>query len=142
MPPGTVDVSVAGEWSFAQTLRHLVLATDVWLRQAVLGVAEPFHPLGMPHVEYETAGYDMSVFTMDTPAFDDVLAARRDRVEMVRDFIAEATAEDLAVPRSNPWDPSHPETTLSCVQVILEEEWEHLRFALRDLDAIAGAPAE
>src|SRR6478752_7666953 len=28
MPPGTVDVSVAGEWSFAQTLRHLVLATD------------------------------------------------------------------------------------------------------------------
>src|SRR5689334_18273721 len=30
MPPGTADVSVAGEWSFAQTLRHLVFATDVW----------------------------------------------------------------------------------------------------------------
>ena len=25
MPAGTVDVSVGGEWSFAQTLRHLVL---------------------------------------------------------------------------------------------------------------------
>src|SRR5690348_471754 len=31
MPPGTVDVSIADEWSFAQTLRHLVMATDLWL---------------------------------------------------------------------------------------------------------------
>ena len=31
MPVGTVDESVDGEWSFAQTLRHLVHATDVWL---------------------------------------------------------------------------------------------------------------
>lgn len=141
MPDGTVDIPVAGEWSFAQTLRHLVMATDVWLRRAVLGVTEPFHPLGMPHVEYETDGYDMTVFATGTPSFEDVLAARRDRAGMVRDFLAEVTVEELAVPRSNPWDPSHPETTLSCVQVILEEEWEHLRFALRDLDAIASEAA-
>jgi Pentapeptide repeats (8 copies) len=32
MPAGTVDVSVGGEWSFAQTLRYLVVATDVWPR--------------------------------------------------------------------------------------------------------------
>ena len=31
MPAGTVDVSVDGEWSFAQTLRHLIMATDTWL---------------------------------------------------------------------------------------------------------------
>ena len=36
MPAGTVDVSVDGEWSFAQTLRHLVLATDMWLGRAIL----------------------------------------------------------------------------------------------------------
>ena len=35
MPAGTVDVSVAGEWSFAQTLRHLIFATDVWLGRAI-----------------------------------------------------------------------------------------------------------
>src|SRR5581483_1441013 len=29
MPAGIADVSVGGEWSFAQTLRHLVFATDV-----------------------------------------------------------------------------------------------------------------
>lgn len=40
MPPGTVDVSVRGEWSFAQTLRHLVMATDVWLRRAIPEVEE------------------------------------------------------------------------------------------------------
>lgn len=142
MPDGTVDVSVAGEWSFAQTLRHLVMATDVWLRRAVLGVADPFHPLGMPHVEYETDGYDMSVFATGTPTFEEVLDARRERAAMVRDFLAAVTVDDLAVPRSNPWDPSHPETTLSCVQVILEEEWEHLRFALRDLDALASPGAD
>lgn len=28
------------------------------------------------------------------------------------------------------------ETVRRCVQVILEEEWEHLRFATRDLDAL------
>ena len=46
MPAGTVDVSMDGEWSFAQTLRHLVLATDLWLRRAILGIAPPYHPLG------------------------------------------------------------------------------------------------
>ena len=31
-PPGLVDAHVDDEWSLAQTLRHLVLATDAWLR--------------------------------------------------------------------------------------------------------------
>jgi len=36
-----VDVSVGGEWSFAQTLRHLVLATDTWLGRAILEIVQP-----------------------------------------------------------------------------------------------------
>ena len=47
MPAGTVDVSVDGEWSFAQTLRHLVLATDMWLGRAILEIEQPFHPIGL-----------------------------------------------------------------------------------------------
>ncbi len=66
MPEGTVDVSVGGEWSFAQTLRHLVMATDVWLGRAILGIEQPFHPVGQPNVEYETDGNDMSVFAAGT----------------------------------------------------------------------------
>ena len=136
MPAGTVDVSVDGEWSLAQTLRHLVLATDAWLGRSVLGIGQPFHPLGQPTPDAENDGLDMSIFTADTPSYEDVLEARWSRVAMVRDFLATVTPEILATKRPNPWSPEYPETTLSCLHVILEEEWEHHRYAVRDLDAI------
>ncbi|WP_285683403.1 DinB family protein [Actinoplanes sp. NBRC 103695] len=136
VPADLVDVSVAGEWSFAQTLRHLVMATDTWLRRAILEVAEPFHPLGQPNIEYETDGYDMAVFQAEKPAYAEVLEVRAGHVAMVRDFLATVTVDDLTVARRNPWNPQHPETTLSCLHTILEEEWEHHRYAVRDLDAI------
>ena len=141
MPPGTVDVSVGGEWSFAQTLRHLVMATDTWLGRAILGVEQPFHPLGQPNVEYETDGHDMSVFATVTPTYAEVIRVRADHVAMVRDFLATITPDDLAVTRANPWAPGYQETTLSCVHTILEEEWEHLRYAVRDLDAVEAGSA-
>jgi hypothetical protein len=136
MPAGTIDRSVDGEWSFAQTLRHLVLATDVWLRRAVLEIEQPFHPLGLANPDAEDDGLDMSAFTKSTPSYAEVLEARADRVAMVRDFIATVTPDELVVPRKNPWAPTQPETTRSCLHVILEEEWEHHRYAVRDLDAI------
>ena len=136
MPPGTVDVSVAGEWTFAQTLRHLVLATDLWLRRAILGVEQPFHPLGLMGGDGDEARQDRSVFATETPSYAEVLEARAGRVEMVREFLATVTAEELTATRANPHAPAYPETTLSCLHVILEEEWEHYRFAVRDLDAV------
>ena len=138
MPAGTVDISVDGEWSVAQTLRHLVLATDVWLRRAVLGIEPPFHPLGLADAGAGDAGLDLSVFVTEQPTYADVLAARADRVGQVRDFIGAVDAGELAHTRTNPWRPSAPETTLSCLHTILHEEWEHLRFAVRDLDVIAS----
>lgn len=136
LPAGTVDVQVDGEWSFAQTVRHLVMATDTWLRGAVLGVERPYHPIGQPNVEYAADGHDPSVFSAGAPAWDEVLAVRTGRVAMVRDYLAAVTSADLAGTRPNPWAPEHPETVLSCLHTILEEEWEHHRYALRDLDAI------
>lgn len=139
MPAGTVDVSVDGEFSFAQTLRHLIMATDIWLRKAILGIEHPLHPLGQPNVEYLTDGYDPGVFSTSAPAYGAVLDVRAERVDMVRMFLATVTAVDLAVPRTNPWAPDRTATTLSCLHTILGEEWEHHRFAVRDLDAIAAA---
>jgi hypothetical protein len=136
MPEGTVDVSVDGEWSFVQTLRHLVLATDVWLGKAVLEREQPFHPLGLRDASLEDEDLDMSVFATQTPTYAEVLAARADRVAMVRDYLEGVTPEELAATHQNPHDPGFPETTLSCLHVILEEEWEHHRYAVRDLDAI------
>ena len=78
----------------------------------------------------------MSIFVKDTPSYAEVLDVRAGRVAMVRDFLATVTPEQLAQARKNPWDPSYPETVLSCLHVILEEEWEHHRYAARDLDAI------
>jgi hypothetical protein len=136
MPVGTVDVSVGGEWSFAQTLRHLVLATDMWLGRAVLEIEQPFHPLGLVDSGTEDDGLDTSVFTTATPSYSEVLDARADRVAMVREFLVTVTPDELAARRKNPHDPECAETTVSCLHVILEEEWEHHRFAVRDLDAI------
>ncbi|MEV4410994.1 DinB family protein [Catellatospora sp. NPDC049609] len=138
MPAGTVDVSVGGEWSFAQTLRHLVLATDAWLGRAVLEIEQPFHPIGLAGAGAEDGGLDMSIFTAAAPSYAEVLEVRAGRVAMVRDLLATVTPDELAATRRHPWAPEYPETVLSCLHVILEEEWEHHRYAVRDLDAIEG----
>jgi hypothetical protein len=76
MPAGTVEKSVGREWSFAQTLRHLVMATDTWLGRAILEIEQPYHPIGQPNAEYETDGNDMSIFTTVTPSYAEVLEVR------------------------------------------------------------------
>jgi hypothetical protein len=135
MPAGTVDVSVAGEWSFAQTLRHLVLATDMWLRRGILEIEQPFHPVGLKYSQPGDGDPHTSNAAVE-PSYDEVLAVRAGRVAMVRDFLATITPGELDATRRNPHEPEVPETTRSCLHVILEEEWEHHRFAVRDLDAI------
>ncbi|MEV4513952.1 DinB family protein [Dactylosporangium sp. NPDC049525] len=149
MPDGTVDVSVDGEWSFAQTLRHLVFATDMWLGWAVLRAEQPFHPIGQLDSGTEADGMQppasppppASPSLSASPPFAEVLAVRAGRVAMVRDFLTAVTPDVLAEPRANPHAPEHPETVLSCLHVILDEEWEHHRYAVRDLDAIEARPA-
>jgi hypothetical protein len=112
------------------------MATDTWLGRAILGIEQPFHPIGQPNAEYGTDGNDMSVFTTVTPSHTDVLEVREGRVAMVRDFLATVASDELAATRTNPWNPEYQETTLSCLHVILQEAWEHHRYAVRDLDAI------
>lgn len=130
LPVGSVEVRVDGEWSFSESLRHLVHATDVWLGKGVLGLDEAdFHPLGLGH----------GAIGSETTSYDDVLAARADRAAMVRDYLATVTDDVLDEERRNPHDPTHPETVRQCLHVVLEESWEHLRFALRDLNTIDRA---
>jgi hypothetical protein len=140
LPADAVDVSVAGEWSFAQTLRHLVHAADMWLGRAVLRLEQPFHPLGLADTGIQDDGFAMSDPAAVAPSYAEVLEAREGRVAMVRDFLAHVSPGELAETRRNPHNPDEEETTLSCVHVILEEEWEHLRYALRDLEVIEARP--
>ena len=138
LPEGTVDASVGGEWSFAQTLRHLVMATDTWLGKAILRQDQPYHPAGLRNDDGESAAYDESVFSEQQPTFERVLDVRAQRQALVRAFLADLTPEVLAEPRQNPHAPQYGETVLSCLRTILEEEWEHHRYAVRDLDALAA----
>lgn len=136
MPEGTSDVSVAGEWSFAQTLRHLVMAIDTWLGRAILEQEQPYHPIGQPNDDYWTDGNDPAVFARRAPAYAEVLQVWDEKAATVRDFLATITPAELATPRRNPWAPEVPETVLSCLHTIFDESWEHHRYAIRDLDAI------
>jgi hypothetical protein len=44
LPAGTLHERAHGEWSFIETLRHLVFVTDAWASHALLGEASPYHP--------------------------------------------------------------------------------------------------
>lgn len=139
-PPELVDAHVEDEWSLAQTLRHLVLATDAWLRGGILRIEQPFHEIGQIFTGAAEMGFDMSIFREDPPAYEEILAVRAERQQLVTDFLATATPELLAEERENPWggDDWHP-TVGDCVRVILEEEWAHLRYIRRDLALIRQA---
>jgi hypothetical protein len=141
MPAGTVDVSVDDEWSFAQTLRHLVFATDGWLG-AVRGEARPFHPWGQPFSELEEFAGPSTELGIDpdaSPPYDEVLALRADRVARVTEFLHGVTPELLAEEVVGPaWNGGRRFSVSRCLRVIFNEECEHRRFAERDLDAIAA----
>ena len=66
-PPELVDAHVEDEWSLAQTLRHLVLATDAWLRGGILRVQQPFHEIGQIFTGAAEMGFDMSIFREEPP---------------------------------------------------------------------------
>ncbi len=136
-PPELIDAHVEDEWSLAQTLRHLVLATDAWLRGGIMRMEQPFHEIGLIFTGAAVMGFDTSIFRTDVPAFEDILAVRAERQQLVTDFLATATPELLAEERDNPWggEDWHP-TVGDCVRVILEEEWAHLRYVRRDLSLL------
>jgi hypothetical protein len=141
MPDGTTDVSVEGEWTFAQTLRHLTFAIDAWLRKSILELPEPFHPGGQPYGSAAADGFDMSLLAAEPPPYAEALATFRERQAMVAEYLERVTPDQLAEQRPFVWGPEHSVTVLECIHTMLNESWEHLRYALRDLDAISASEA-
>jgi hypothetical protein len=135
-PPELVDAHVEDEWSLSQTLRHLILATDAWLRGGILRMEQPFHEIGQNFTGAADMGFDMSIFRADPPAYEEVLAVRAERQQQVTDFLDTATEDLLAEERDDPWGGDWHPTVGDCIRVILEEEWAHLRYIRRDLARI------
>ena len=91
-----------------------------------------------PHAEFATDGFDDSGFA-DPPSYDAVLAVRAERVAMVTAFLADLDDADLEGPAVHVWAPDVPRRVVQSVHTILAEEWEHLRYALRDLAVVEGS---
>src|SRR4051794_20512356 len=90
-PPDLVDAHVEDEWSLAQTLRHLVLATDAWLRGGIQGMQQPFHEIGQIFTGADQMGFDMSIFSVDPPGYEEILEVRAERQRLGAAFLAHAT---------------------------------------------------
>jgi hypothetical protein len=142
LSPEMLHESVDGEWSFIETLRHLVFATDSWVRRAILGDPSPWDPLGLPWDEMaDTPGVPCDRGAR--PSLDAVLALRRDRMATVRGVIDRLTEDSLegdTEPVEGPgWPPSRSFPVRECLLVVLNEEWEHRLYAERDLDVLEAA---
>lgn len=138
LPEATQHQSVADEWSFVQTLRHLNFASAAWIGRMVLGDPSPWHPLDLPWDE--APGWDGIPWDRDArPALTEVLAVRRERQAMVRQVMAALTDEQLSDTVSRP-EPGWPRFTdfpvRRCLRIVLNEEWEHRLYAERDLTAL------
>jgi uncharacterized protein YjbI with pentapeptide repeats len=144
MPDGTADRSVDGEWSVTETLRHLIFVSDAWFGHAVLGEPHPFHPAGLPP-SFVTDSARFGIDPAATPSFEETVGIRATRRARLRAFLATATQDDLDRVRDpNPapgFPPPAARTAVSCLHVLLDEEWTHHRFAVRDLASIAADPA-
>ena len=141
MPKGSEHQGVDGEWSMVETMRHLVFVHDSWFRRCVLGLTEPFTAMGLasPFVpDQEELGLDRSA----RPGLDEVLSVRDRQASEMEAWLAGVTAEQLAktapVPDDDRWPPyAKGRRVRQCLGTVLNEEWEHHGFCVRDLDKLS-----
>src|SRR5438477_575965 len=126
-----LHASVGGEFSFVQTLRHLVFATDKWFTAPILG--GEFDPIGLPNtgsLDFPWPGIDRDA----DPSFAEALAVRRDRAAQFAKYLADLQPADLVQTRVVLENGNAP--VQACLHVVFEEEMAHHGYATRDLDAL------
>ena len=143
LPPTALAEQVDWEWSFEQTLRHLVFITDAWASRTVLDEELPYHPIGIPQSWYPpTAAAALGIDLAAQPSYAEILAARTNRMAVVRAIVADLTDDDLGRSCQRLPAPGYPEgerTVAECLAVVMNEEIEHYRYATRDLAVLAEA---
>jgi uncharacterized damage-inducible protein DinB len=130
---------VDGEWSVAETLRHLVFVIDAWIRRVVLGESTPYHRMALPPSflpDLTGVGIDVNLH----PGFDDILEARHEAQRVVDALLADLTQDGLSrICDQNPatgFPPSTTDPVLRCLHTLLNEEWSHHGYAVRDLEVL------
>ena len=133
---------VGGEWSAVETMRHLVFVHDSWFRRCCLGSNQPFTAIGLAPdfvPDQEEQGLDRAA----APGLDQVLTVRQEQAAELERWLASVTADELSgvapVPAGPGWPPyAAGKTVLECLHVVLNEEWAHHGFCVRDLDLLEG----
>jgi hypothetical protein len=142
--PEQLHERIDGEWSFIETLRHLVFATDAWVCRALLGDPEPWDALDLPHDEMP----DTPAVPRDRdarPTLDEVLGLRADRMATVRRVVDDLTDDALDGTTRPVSEPGYPEpqgyAVRQVLRIVLSEEWLHRQYAERDLAVVAARAA-
>lgn len=143
--PGLEHRSVNGEWSALQTLRHLIFVHDSWFRRCVLGSTELFTPIGLASEDVpdrERQGLDLTA----DPTLDEVAAVRSEQADELNAWLSSATLSQLAavapIPEGEGWPPyARGRSTRQCLSTVLDEEWAHHSFCVRDLNLVETARA-
>jgi hypothetical protein len=134
LPHEALHRRVEGEWSFVETVRHLVFAIDKWFTAAVLG--EGFDPIGLPNtgsLEFPWPGLDLEA----RPSVADALAVLTERMTSVGAFLESVQSADLDRPIEVLENGTNP--LCGCIFTVFEEQFWHIRYARRDLAVLGVA---
>lgn len=142
LPESALHERVDDEWSFVETLRHLLFATDAWAGRAVLDAPSPFHRLGLPQPAYPPAeaaalGIDLAA----SPSLAEISVVRAERMNLIRRLVDGLSDDDLERVTTRTPAPGYPERQLTvarCLRVVMNEECAHRRYAIRDLTVLEG----
>ena len=141
MPRGSEHRRAGGEWSAAETLRHLVFVHDCWFGRCCLGSTGPPTAFGVVpgYVLEHEPGLDRAA----TPSLGQVLAVRDRQLAELDRWLSAVTADELLMPAPVPEGPGWPpyargKSVLECVHVVLDEEWAHHGFCERDIALLGG----
>ena len=136
MPEGTAYLRVDGEWSMVETLRHLIFVHDSWFRRCVLGLTVSFDAIGLgpPSVP--------DLDRTSRPNLGEVPGVReRQAMELdawLRDVLPDELARTAPVPDDNRWPTDAKGRRIRhCLGTVLNEEFEHHGFCIRDLNKLA-----
>ena len=142
LPESARAERVEGEWSFVETLRHLVFATDSWVGRVILDDPKAYHACGLPPSDYGAANATEVGIDLDAqPTYGEVVMLYADRRAQIREVVCGVTDTELERVSTAPLSASSGPESHSVgdsLRVLLREHCEHRRFAERDLTVLEG----
>jgi DinB superfamily/Pentapeptide repeats (8 copies) len=141
MPEGSELRRVDGEWSAVETMRHLVFVYDSWFRRCCLGRSQLFTSVGLA-ADFVPDQAEQGLDPQASPSLGDVLAVRDEQAAELEDWLSTVSADDLTalapIPDDAGWPPyARGRTVAQCLHTVLNEEWAHHGFCVRDIDRLS-----